>query len=140
MAFDSPALTCSLQIEDLSHARAFAHPIRNLRIIETHISWVVLTGDYAYKIKKPVEFDFVDYSSLERREYFCYEELRLNRRYADSIYLSVVPISLVEGRIRFDDDSNTVDYAVKMRQFPQHAIVSNLLKEADCQSAFRGLF
>ena len=72
-------------IEALLSAAAFPHPVGHVELLETHVSWVVLTGDYAYKIKKPVDFGFLDFSSLEKREHFCREELRLNRRLAPSL-------------------------------------------------------
>ncbi len=70
----------------------FPHSVTDRQVIETHISWVLLTGDYAYKIKKPVDLGFVDFTSLAKRRYFCEEELRLNRRLAPDLYLEVVPI------------------------------------------------
>ncbi len=71
-------------IEGLQHPHAYPHPSGPVRLVETHISWVLLAGDFAYKVKKPVDFGFVDFSSLERRRRFCEEELRLNRRLAPS--------------------------------------------------------
>ena len=62
-------------IKALSEASAYEHEITAVRIVETHISWVLLTGQYAYKIKKPVNFGFLDFSTLEKRRFFCYEEL-----------------------------------------------------------------
>ena len=70
----------------------FPHGLTRLRVIETHISWIVLTGSYAYKIKKPVRFDFLDAATLERRRALCDEELRLNRRLAPDLYVDVLPI------------------------------------------------
>ena len=72
---------------------AFAHPADDLQLRETHISWVILAGNYAYKIKKPVDFGFLDFSSLERRRHFCERELELNSRFAPELYLAVVPIT-----------------------------------------------
>src|SRR6516225_8968824 len=72
---------------------AFPHPVMRIEVRETHISWVILTGPFAYKIKKSVRFDFLDASTLERRRALCEEELRLNRRLAGNIYLNVVPIT-----------------------------------------------
>ena len=80
-------------IESLSHGRAYHHPVEDLRVLDTHISWVVLTGSFAYKIKKPIKLDFLDYSTLEKRRHYCELELELNRRWAPGIYLDVVPIS-----------------------------------------------
>jgi aminoglycoside phosphotransferase family enzyme len=79
-------------IRSLLRAAAFPHPTTQIRYLETHISWVVLTGTYAYKIKKPVALGFLDFSTLELRKHYCAEELRLNRRWAPDIYLGVVEI------------------------------------------------
>ncbi len=93
-------------------------PLVGLRLIETHISWVFLTGEYAYKVKKPVDLGFVDFSTLERRKFFCEEELRLNQRTADHLYLDVVPIGFVNGKPKVGLQP-AADYAVRMRQFPR---------------------
>jgi len=74
------------------HASAYAHQCASIELIETHISWVVLTGDWVYKLKKPVRFAFLDFSLLERREHFCREELRCNRAFAPELYAGVVPV------------------------------------------------
>ena len=79
-------------IRGLLDPAAFPHAVRDLQIIETHISWVILTGEFVYKIKKPVSLGFLDFSTLERRKFFCDEEVRLNHRTAPELYLDVVPI------------------------------------------------
>ena len=76
----------------LLEPRAYPHPVDGVRLIETQLSWVFLAGDFAYKLKKPVSFGFLDFSSLEARRRFCFEELRLNRRFAPALYLDVVAI------------------------------------------------
>ncbi len=121
-------------IEALLDPSAFPHEVSEIQLMETHISWVVLTGPFAYKIKKPVHFDFVDYSTLQRRKLFCEMELKLNRRFAPGLYLDVVPIFEREGRLMVGSDCSTeapspperqpVEYAVKMEEFPQDAVVS----------------
>src|SRR5256885_1546294 len=85
---ESAALSCSLLT-----AAAYPHPVAPIEMLQTHISWVFLTGEFAYKVKKPVNFGFVDFSTLERRRFFCEEELRLNRRLAPALYLEVLPIT-----------------------------------------------
>ena len=67
-------------LQGLLDPGSYPHSCSHIELIETHISWVLLTGDYAYKLKKPVRFNFVDFSTLERRSHFCREEVRLNRR------------------------------------------------------------
>ena len=79
-------------IAALQNPALYPHPVEGFQVIETHISWVVLTGPYAYKIKKPVNFGFLDFTELSAREHFCQEELRLNQRQAPDLYLEVMPI------------------------------------------------
>ena len=99
-----------------------------IQLVQTHASWVVLTGDYAYKIKKSVNYGFLDYSTLEKRKHFLNEELRLNLKIAPQLYLEVLPISR-EGRdFILGSSKNIVEYALKMRQFAPDSLLSNLLK------------
>jgi aminoglycoside phosphotransferase family enzyme/predicted kinase len=98
-----------------------------IQLLQTHISFVVLTGDYVYKVKKPVNFGFLDFSSLEQRHHFCNEELRLNRRLSPEIYLEVVSMGW-EGDRFYLHAPDPVEYAVKMRQFPQSQLFSQLFQ------------
>jgi aminoglycoside phosphotransferase family enzyme/predicted kinase len=105
-------------------------------VIETHISWVLLAGDSAYKIKKPVNLGFVDFSTLQRRRHFCDEELRLNRRLAPDLYRDVVPISgspdaPVPGGGPADEP---IEFAVLMRKFPQEALATHVLERGGLQA------
>ncbi len=92
--------------------------------VETHISWVLLTGQYAYKIKKPVNFGFLDFSTLENRRFCCYEELRLNQRLAPDLYLGVVPITGSLENPKIGGSGRAIDYAIEMRQFPAGHLLS----------------
>jgi aminoglycoside phosphotransferase family enzyme len=96
-------------------------------LIETHISWVLLTGDLAYKIKKPVALPFVDYSTLEARRHFCEEEVRLNRRLAPGLYLGVSQVTGSRSAPQVDGAGTLLDYAVRMRRFPAGALFSEQL-------------
>ena len=87
-------------IRKLLEPEAYPHRVHDLQIIETHISWVILTGEYAYKIKKPVTLGFLDFSSLEQRKFFCEEELRVNRRTAPELYIDIVPIGTKGEKVR----------------------------------------
>ncbi|MDP1663771.1 MAG: AAA family ATPase [Methylobacter sp.] len=93
-------------------------------IIETHISWVLLTGQYVYKIKKPVNFGFLDFSTLEKRSFCCIEELRLNRRLAADLYLEVVPITGTPEHPRIGGTTTAIEYAIKMTRFPSGQLLS----------------
>jgi aminoglycoside phosphotransferase family enzyme/predicted kinase len=114
-------------IQGLTQPGVYEHPTSELTVLQTHISWVVLTGPYAYKIKKPVNLGFVDFSTLAKRRFFCEEELRLNRRLAPHLYLEVVSIYGTPEQPRFHGPGAPIEYAVKMRQFPQTALLSHLL-------------
>jgi uncharacterized protein len=105
-------------------ARVVAAEAGSVQIYETHISWILCAGLCAYKIKKAVQFDFLDFSTLEARRYYCHEELRLNRRLAPSLYLDVVPVTGSEGDPRLGGNGPPIEYAVKMQAFPQRALWS----------------
>ncbi len=107
---------------------AYPHPVTAVRVIETHISWVLLTGDTAYKIKKPVNFGFLDFSTLAQRRHYCHEELRLNSRLAADWYLAVVPITGSEAHPCIGGHGEPIEYAVKMRQFPTGLTLKDQVK------------
>lgn len=116
-----PALIAALR-----DPACYPHPVAQIDILETHISWVVLTGRYAYKIKKPVDLGFLDFTTLEKRAHYCREELRLNRRLAPALYLEVTGIggSLEQPRV---GSGEAIEYAVRMTQFEQEQLASRLL-------------
>jgi aminoglycoside phosphotransferase family enzyme len=116
-------------IQCLLRAAAFPHPTAEIRYLETHISWVVLTGPYAYKIKKPVTLAFLDFSTVELRKHYCDEELRLNQRWAPDLYLGVVEIRGSPEAAAIEGEGPLIDYAVKMVQFPQSARLDAQLVE-----------
>jgi aminoglycoside phosphotransferase family enzyme len=89
-------------IQSLQNPALFPHKIASFQVIETHISWILLTGSYAYKIKKSLNLGFLDFSSLEKRKHYCHEELRLNSRLAPDIYLDVVAITGTEDQPTLD--------------------------------------
>ncbi len=100
-----------------------------IQLAETHISLVFLTGNYAYKVKKPVNFGFLDFTTLEKRKYYCEQEMALNRRLAPSLYLGVVNITEESGQITLEGKGKTVEYAVKMKQIPENFLMDRLLKK-----------
>ena len=107
---------------------AYDHPVERVDCLETHISWILLTGSVAYKIKKPVNLGFVDFSTPERRRWFCQEELRLNRRLAPDLYLGLSPIHGPPERATFHGSGPSLELAVRMRQFPQSALLGAVLE------------
>ena len=113
-------------LEALGDPACYDHPVDQVRRIETHISHVLLTGEFAYKIKKPLNLGFLDFSSLDKRLHACREEIRLNRRLAPGIYLDVVPITGSPAAPRINGSGEAFEYAVKMRQFPPDATLDRL--------------
>jgi aminoglycoside phosphotransferase family enzyme/predicted kinase len=109
---------------------AYPHATDKIDCIETHISWVVLAGSFAYKIKKPLDLGFLDFSTLEQRRFYCEEELRLNRAWAPDIYLDVVGITLADGSPHIGAEGDAVEYAVKMRRFEQTLQLDRQLDDA----------
>jgi len=125
-------------IQALQNTSLYDHPVERFEVLETHISWILLTGPYAYKIKKPVYFDFVDFSTLEKRRVSCFEEVRLNRRLSQDFYLDVIPLTGTFERPELNGESPPIEYAVKMRQFPQHAKLDQVLTRHELQHTHLG--
>ena len=97
---------------------------------ETHISWVYLTDRHVYKRKKPVSFEFLDFSTLQQRKYFCEQEIMLNRRFSPDVYLGVVPISCDDaGEYRLGPGDNVVEWLVKMKRLDEHCTLENLIRD-----------
>jgi len=123
-------------IDQLSQESAYPHPVqRPIETVQTHCSIVFLTGDYAYKLKKPVDFGFLDFSTLAKRQYFLNEELRLNQAIAPDIYDQVVPIYQINGnRLGFAPATGQVaEYALRMHQFPQDCLLVNRFQQGKLQ-------
>lgn len=101
-----------------------------ISVKETHHSWVFLTDQYAYKLKKPVKNEYHDYTTLRKREYNCREELRLNRRLAAPIYLDVVPLCRdVAGKLSLDGNGQVIDWLVKMKRLPEEWMLDTAIKD-----------
>ncbi len=116
-------------IRSLTRPSVYGADVVAVELIETHISWVLLTGRYAYKIKKPVNLGFLDFSTLDKRRRFCEEELRLNGRLAPKIYLDVVPITGTANDPHIGGSGEPIEFAVRMRQFPHDALLSLALAD-----------
>jgi aminoglycoside phosphotransferase family enzyme/predicted kinase len=111
----------------LLYPRAYPHAVRAVDLIETHISWVLLAGKFAYKLKRPVHYSFIDLRSPEQRRWLCHEEVRLNRRFAPELYLGVRAIRRRRGEARIGGSGHIIEHAVKMRQFPRSHELDALL-------------
>lgn len=129
----------------LSHPGSYATPVHRVDRIETHMSWVFLAGKFAYKLKKPVNNEFVDLRSVAARQHYCMEELRLNRRLAKDIYIGVVPLVLApSGLLQLGGDARLVDCLIKMHRIPAWlmldvAIAHQSATVQDAQRIARGL-
>jgi len=125
-------------ITGLLKPQAYPHPTGAIKLVETHISWVLLTGDYVYKIKKPVNLGFLDFSTPERRRACCTEEVRLNGRFAPELYLGTVPVTGTAAQPQMSGAGEPIEWAVKLRQFDDASQLDRLLEAgkltaADCE-------
>ena len=123
------------ELRGLLRPEAYPHPVEDVRVIQTHISYVLLAGDWAYKIKKPVDFGFVDYSSLARRKAMCEEEVRLNQRMCEGVYKGVTPITRVNGEAWVGGEGAPIEYAVRMTRVPERQMLPALLEREACNDA-----
>ncbi len=120
----------SLLLQQMSRDSFYPHEVKSpIQVLKTHSAIVLLTGDYAYKIKKPVDLGFLDFSTLAKRKAYLKKELSLNQRVSSEIYLAVIPISQKGDNLILDNQDNVVDYTLKMRQFPQDRLLSQLEKK-----------
>ena len=116
-------------IQALSNPEAYPVEPPSLELVQTQISYVFLAGNYVYKIKKPVDFGFLDYSTLEKRLHFCRKEVELNQRLCPYAYLGVVPITFDDNFYRIGGEGTAVEYAVHMRRLPGEAMMDTLLEQ-----------
>ncbi len=107
----------------------YPHPVDEVELVQTHISYVLLAGDFVYKFKKPVDFGFLDFTSLEKRRFFCHQELLLNRRLCPEIYLDVVTVCEEQGKLSLGGPGTPVEYAVKMRRMPEDRMMPLVIKD-----------
>lgn len=116
-------------VEALRSPSIYPDNPKEVRVFETHISYLFFTGTYVYKVKKPVDFGFLDFTTLEKRRFFCRQEVRLNSRLSPDVYLGVEEIRDEGGRISLGGAGKTVEYAVKMREMPSEGMLSRLVSE-----------
>lgn len=126
-------MTLPQHLQTLLDPNAYPHPVTQVRLVETHISWLLLTGELVYKIKRPVCYPFVDLRSAEHRTFLCHEEVRLNRRFAPSIYLGVSVITADREGARIDGTGPMLESCVRMRQFDSRQQLDHLLESGSIQ-------
>lgn len=122
----------------LKQKESYPHRVDEVRHIQTHISHVFLAGSFVYKIKKPVDFGFLDYSTLQKRRKYCHREIELNRRLSEDIYLGVTGIAWKNGKFLFEPDNldsdAIIEYAVKMRKLPEDYFLDRIVREGNLKN------
>ena len=116
-------------VDAMLKPQTYPEPTGKIDLIQTHISFVFLTENYVYKVKKPVNFGFLDFSTLDKRKFYCEKELQLNRRLCPDIYLEVVTINKSKA-LKIKGEGEAVEYALKMKRLPQECIMTQLLQES----------
>lgn len=124
-----PEISLESKLAFLRQATSFPEPSGRVEAIETHMSWVFLTDGVAYKLKKPVSHDVLDFRTVDARRHYCEEEVRLNRRLAADIYLGVVALTIdCHGHLQLDGQGDTVDWLVKMRRLPAAHMLDHVIR------------
>lgn len=127
---DSRVPDLAAKVAFLSQPAAYPEPTSSVRPVETHMSWVFLLDRHAYKLKKPVRLPYLDFSTVALRKHFCAEEVRLNRRLSDGIYLGVVPLARDDaGALRLATGAPAVDWLVRMRRLPAERMLDRLVAD-----------
>ena len=124
-----------LLINSLLKPQAYPDRTKSVHLKQTHISFLFFTDTFVYKIKKPVDFGFLNFTTLDRRRFYCDEEVRLNRRLCPDIYLGVVEVRESPAGIIIDGEGRIVDYAVKMKKLPEERMLARLLTEGKVTDA-----
>ncbi len=121
MTHDPPLIRAMLEPD------FYPHEVSAVDLIQTHISWVLLAGEYAYKVKKPVDFGFLDFTHLARRKHYCEQELNLNRQLSPELYLAVLPICEHEDAFNLGEQGKVIEYCLKMVRFAQQDVLDQRL-------------
>ena len=122
-------------IQHLLQSEAYPHPAAEVRLVQTHISYVLLAGDFVYKFKKPVDFGFLNFTTLAQRQHFSQQELLLNQRLCPSIYLEQVTVSNDDGKLALNGNGEPVEYGIKMKRMPEEMMMGNIIKRSELTTA-----
>ena len=122
-------------IQALLDPAAYPHPVAEVRLVQTHISYVLLAGDSVYKFKKPVNFGFLDFSTLAKRQFCCEQELLLNRRLCPEIYLGLVTVTRAGEGYRLNGEGEAVEYGVKMARMPEERMMGRVIAAGELTKA-----
>jgi len=133
---EQAAVSLEAKLGFLGRPDAYPEAPSRVDAVETHMSWVFLTDTHAYKLKKPVRYDYLDFSTVEARRQNCEEEVRLNRRLAAEVYLGVAPLVVdAAGRLSLGGAGETVDWLVRMRRLPANRMLDHLLRNGAVEQA-----
>ncbi|HEY4744063.1 MAG TPA: hypothetical protein VIH45_05345, partial [Desulfuromonadaceae bacterium] len=122
-------------VKSLLKPEAYPEPTRAVQMVQTHVSWIFITDTHAYKVKKPVDFGFLNFSTIDRRRFYCNEEVRLNRRLCPEIYEGVVELRDTPGGAAFHGEGPVIDYAVRMRRLPAERMLDRLVEQGAISAA-----
>ena len=114
--------------EALLQPQSYPHKTGKINLVQTQMSFVFLTGEFVYKVKKAVNLGYLDYTTLEKRHFFCHQELKLNRRLCPNAYLDIVVINKDKDKIHINGKGEPIEYAIKMSQLPQEHMMDVLLR------------
>ncbi len=117
------------KIQALLLAAAYDHKVGDIELVQTHISYVFLAGDFVYKFKKPVDFGFLDFTTLEKRNEYCEQELILNRRLCPEIYLGLVKLTKADNGYVLNGDGEVVEYGIRMKRMPEEKMMPHLIRD-----------
>jgi uncharacterized protein len=132
---ESHAADLAAKVRFLLRPASYPEPTRSVTAVETHMSWVFLTDRHAHKLKKPIRLTFLDFSTLERRKYYCEEEIRLNRRLAPSVYIGTVPITAgTGGAMSLGGTGAVVDWLVKMNRLPAARMLDQAIRRGSASA------
>ena len=120
--------TLPAYIQTLLQPGSFQHPVAETELLQTHISFVIIAGEFVYKFKKPVNFGFLDFSDLEKRHFCCQQELLLNRRLCPEIYLGLVEVTEQGGHYALNGQGTVVEYGIRMKRMPEERMMVNLIR------------
>ncbi|PIE60197.1 MAG: hypothetical protein CSA32_00210 [Desulfobulbus propionicus] len=115
-------------IRALQEPMKYPHPVKDVSLVQTHISYVLLAGDFVYKFKKPVDFGFLDFSELEKRKSCCQRELVLNRRLCPDIYLDLVQVTELDGQFALNGEGAVIEYGVRMARMPEERMMGKVIR------------
>ena len=125
-------------VQALLNPKVYLDTPQRVELVQTQMSFVFLTPDYVYKIKKPVNLGYLDYTTLDKRQFYCQREVELNRRLCPDAYLGVVPVNRYKDNIAVEGQGEVIEYAVKMRRLPKEAMMDVLLPDNRVSSQMLG--